>query len=728
MATLKTRILHRNDTTANWESINPVLAKGEFGIEWVVESSSGTEGSCKVKVGDGVTNWNNLNYFGGDVVKIVTNGTGNTVVSVNSSTDDFGVTTYTLNLGNRLTGQNLTAEKILVGNGGVDVKTSGKAIVSSLSGSTDVPTDKAVKDYVDALTPESVGAVGSVATEDDDVVILEASKTGTEVTIKGSHVKAGANTTKGPSADVTISGSGATGSIVIPKVVVDEYGHTTGLTEQTLSIEMPTLPTLEVEDNEQGNVVTDVEVSDHKVTLKRGLNVYSKTEIDEIVDDLEGLVSSSGIKEVDTTDDTVIISSVITDAGVATIDLKHAQQGADATKGATADMSVSIGSASNSIKVPYLTVDKYGHTTTLTEKTLTVDLSNAYTKEEVDELVAEQVASAVQYLGTASKLEDLSIKAGKGDFYRAKTDFSAGSEVVHAGDLIIAEKDEPAQSIDGANWSRVHGEEVGVESVTQGSGIAITGTAANPIVSHSDTSSVENLTKKSRTYVSSLTFDEFGHVTAYDTDTETVEDTTYGADRGISLVNGNFGHSNTAVNAVSTSQLLKVKYDQYGHITGSTPVEAKDITDLGIVGTDTTYAAGTGLELKDGTFNHKNSVAAVTSAGLLKVAYDAQGHITGSSAVTKEDIANTGVDINNTWRKIQLEGNDILGSATTTNPFNIKAGTNMTISNSNGTVTFNAASYTASKGIKLVDKDFQLNITTLDGGSAANSGWGTVTE
>lgn len=60
------------------------------------------------------------------------------------------------------------------------------------------------------------------------------------------------------------------------------------------------------------------------------------------------------------------------------------------------------------------------------------------------------------------------------------------------------------------------------------------------------------------------------------------ENTTYGGDRGISLVSGKFGHSNTAVTANTTglnsdqtldwgaaTTLKTVKYDQYGHITGT---------------------------------------------------------------------------------------------------------------------------------------------------------------
>ena len=97
------------------------------------------------------------------------------------------------------------------------------------------------------------------------------------------------------------------------------------------------------------------------------------------------------------------------------------------------------------------------------------------TSKAVRTYVASQVASAVQYLGTVSALTGLSTTAGKGDFYR----LSAAIEGAHAGDLVIAEKDNPAQLIDGINWTLVHGEEVGVESITAGTGIKIDTSGTN---------------------------------------------------------------------------------------------------------------------------------------------------------------------------------------------------------------------------------------------------------
>ena len=67
------------------------------------------------------------------------------------------------------------------------------------------------------------------------------------------------------------------------------------------------------------------------------------------------------------------------------------------------------------------------------------------------------------------------------------------------------------------------------------------------------------------------------------------------------------------------------------------PTKVSELTnDLGFKTTDnnTTYSAGTGLSLSGTTFNHSNSVTAVTTAGLYKIKYDAQGHITGTTAVS----------------------------------------------------------------------------------------------
>ena len=58
---LMTRIIIRNDSTVNWSANDDqVLLKGEMGIEFT------ESGEPKIKIGDGVSTWAELKYFGGE--------------------------------------------------------------------------------------------------------------------------------------------------------------------------------------------------------------------------------------------------------------------------------------------------------------------------------------------------------------------------------------------------------------------------------------------------------------------------------------------------------------------------------------------------------------------------------------------------------------------------------------------------------------------------------------
>ena len=60
--TINTRIQLRNDLAATWNSKNPVLLKGEMGVE---------TDTRKIKIGDGKSTWNTLAYVGADVNDIL---------------------------------------------------------------------------------------------------------------------------------------------------------------------------------------------------------------------------------------------------------------------------------------------------------------------------------------------------------------------------------------------------------------------------------------------------------------------------------------------------------------------------------------------------------------------------------------------------------------------------------------------------------------------------------
>ena len=64
-----------------------------------------------------------------------------------------------------------------------------------------------------------------------------------------------------------------------------------------------------------------------------------------------------------------------------------------------------------------------------------------------------------------------------------------------------------------------------------------------------------------------IQYDAQGHITASTDRTITLSQTTYDAEKGISLSGGKFGHSNTAIAAQTTQAIYPIKIDTYGHIT-----------------------------------------------------------------------------------------------------------------------------------------------------------------
>ena len=72
---IKTRILLRNDVAAAWTAANPVLMKGEIGIE---------TDTNKFKIGDGITAWSALSYVG---TQVEVTGEGEVITGASVSAD-----------------------------------------------------------------------------------------------------------------------------------------------------------------------------------------------------------------------------------------------------------------------------------------------------------------------------------------------------------------------------------------------------------------------------------------------------------------------------------------------------------------------------------------------------------------------------------------------------------------------------------------------------------------
>ena len=105
----------------------------------------------------------------------------------------------------------------------------------------------------------------------------------------------------------------------------------------------------------------------------------------------------------------------------------------------------------------------------------------------------------------------------------------SGTVKVEAGNVVLYNGYEYVWT--GSAWEQLGQEgSFALKSIAISAGNGLEGggdLTANRTISHADTSSVSNITAADRTYVKSLTFDDFGHVTAFTTGTETVTDTTY---------------------------------------------------------------------------------------------------------------------------------------------------------------------------------------------------------
>lgn len=189
--TLKVKTLYlRNDTAATWVEKNPVLAKGEPGVE--VDTG-------KFKLGDGVTSWVGLHYAG----VLVSGSEQNGYVTI----DGVDTLVYRLPIG----GASIGGVKTAAGTGKVSIAADGTMSVSNVASADKLSASRTI-----AIAGDATGSAtfdGSAGTSITVALVASGVKAGTysKVTVdaKG-RVTAGSNLT---TTDISGIGTAATKNV-----------------------------------------------------------------------------------------------------------------------------------------------------------------------------------------------------------------------------------------------------------------------------------------------------------------------------------------------------------------------------------------------------------------------------------------------------------------------------------------------------------------------------------
>lgn len=349
-----------------------------------------------------------------------------------------------------------------------------------------------------------------------------------------------------------------------------------------------------------------------------GTNYYFRTD-GKITGSITG--SSSTTITATATDDDVVVLTGTNGTNKVTFDAKHAEKGpANGYTSGNTVTSISGSGASGTIKVPQITVDKYGHVTAAADESVAITMPTLPTSLKNPNSLTVKGNGTQSFTYDGSSAKTLNIKAGtnvsvtsdtSGNITISSTDtnttYSAATQSA-AGLMSAADKkklDGVTDSADAVSFTQslTTGTQVGTITIngtatklyaptntdthyTTGLKVANSATAtANAAASNGSVylNALDNTTIRDShlikgTGATTVASDANGVITINSTNT------TYSGDRGISLSSGKFGHSNKAITAGSvgaaqtpsfggTFNIPKITYDAYGHITAATTVK-----------------------------------------------------------------------------------------------------------------------------------------------------------
>ena len=260
---------------------------------------------------------------------------------------------------------------------------------------------------------------------------------------------------------------------------------------------------------------------------------------------------------------------------------------------------------------------------------VTDDDTKVPTSKAVKTYVDATATGISRYIGTITATSQLSTTAKKGDFYIVSTAWTG----VHVGDEIIAEKNGPAQTIDGTNWTLLHN-----EADTNTTYAFAEGTDNGKFtVTPSDTGTAQSVTVhglKSAAYTESTAYATSSHVHGNITNAGALQTTDVSIATGDKLVVTDASDSNkvartsAAFDGSITTKCLTQKgtFETFGTSnlavgTGATDAAAGNhthgnVTNAGtITASGVTIASGDALAIVDSSDSSKIAKTSVTFDG-----------------------------------------------------------------------------------------------------------------
>ena len=185
---------------------------------------------------------------------------------------------------------------------------------------------------------------------------------------------------------------------------------------------------------------------------------------------------------------------------------------------------------------------------------------------------------------------------------------------------------------------------------------------------------------------------------------------------------GKYGDTEgTSLGYGGTFKVPSYTVDGYGRLTASSTLTftlpASDNTDSKVTSVGNHYTPS-----KDDNSKLEADASSTTSASWgstqlvtgVSIERDAKGHVTGLAVDSIKLPSNPN---SNTWRPVQVNGTQVLAGTTGTNALNLKEGNNITLANSNGTVTISTKGVYTSTEIDGMIGDLQdsiaSNVTSL---------------